>query len=547
MSPLDTPILPLLKVVFESILEVFILCLAGYILARRGVLDKKTQKQLNRVNVSLFTPSLLFSKVAFFLSPAKLKELWIIPIFFTFTTIASMIVAYVLATVFRLKRSQRSFAIAAAMFMNSNSLPIALMQSLVITVPGLKWGDDDNKDAMVGRALTYLVLHSTMGMVLRWSYGVRLLAQADTEPVELRETEASPLLEPDESGFPPSSEEQQIHRHQYQDHRASSSSSTQASGKSTPEITISRAKDSLNANLGSKPSGFYSFPQEASSKDPIRDDGTSGEYDGSTVDDDESDEMLIGRPITEPTSSKFQSRVRRLKNKVAKGWSKFSEFMTVPLWAALASLVVALIQPLQHTLDEHLLPIKGALNAAGNCSIPITLVVLGAYFYTPPDPEAEASKRKLPTHRDQSSLRTVPSQVSLAGHMKNVFSLAKRGQGIKTLMNATSDSEKRPGETKTVFVSVLARMIITPLLLLPAMALSAKFDWQRVLEDPVFVVSNVLLIASPPALTLAQITQAASGDAFERLISRTIFWAYCVVTPPSTIIFVVIGLLLSKL
>ncbi len=52
---------------------------------------------------------------------------------------------------------------AAAMFMNSNSLPIALMQSLVLTVPGLKWGDDDNKDAMLGRALTYLVLYSTVG------------------------------------------------------------------------------------------------------------------------------------------------------------------------------------------------------------------------------------------------------------------------------------------------------------------------------------------------------------------------------------------------
>ena len=60
-----------------------------------------------------------------------------------------------------------SFAIAASMFMNSNSLPIALMQSLVVTVPGLKWEEDDNKDAMVGRALTYLVLYSTLGMVVR--------------------------------------------------------------------------------------------------------------------------------------------------------------------------------------------------------------------------------------------------------------------------------------------------------------------------------------------------------------------------------------------
>lgn len=59
----STPFLPLLKTVFEvspelrvgntrmmlitwpkSILEVFILCVAGYILARRGVLDRPTQK-----------------------------------------------------------------------------------------------------------------------------------------------------------------------------------------------------------------------------------------------------------------------------------------------------------------------------------------------------------------------------------------------------------------------------------------------------------------------------------------------------------------------
>lgn len=52
--------------------------------------------------------------------------------------------------------------------MNSNSLPIALMQSLVVTVPGLKWGHDDNKNAMVGRALTYLVLYSTLGMIVSY-------------------------------------------------------------------------------------------------------------------------------------------------------------------------------------------------------------------------------------------------------------------------------------------------------------------------------------------------------------------------------------------
>jgi hypothetical protein len=70
----------------------------------------------------------------------------------------------------------------------------------------------------------------------------------------------------------------------------------------------------------------------------------------------------------------------------------------------------------------------------------------------------------------------------------------------------------------------------------------------NIIPSPIFVVANVLLISSPPALTLAQITQAAaSGDAFERLISRTIFWSYCIVTPPCTILYVVIGMILAKL
>jgi hypothetical protein len=82
----------------------------------------------------------------------------------------------------------------------SNSLPIALIQSLVIEVPHLKWGDDDTKDQMLGRALTYLVLYSTLGMMLRWSWGVKLLAGADDE-VEPEPTTASYSDEPAESAL----------------------------------------------------------------------------------------------------------------------------------------------------------------------------------------------------------------------------------------------------------------------------------------------------------------------------------------------------------
>jgi hypothetical protein len=57
----------------------------------------------------------------------------------------------------------RNFTMAAAMIMNSNSLPVALLQALAVSVPGLEWGQDDTVDSIVGRALTYLLLSGTMG------------------------------------------------------------------------------------------------------------------------------------------------------------------------------------------------------------------------------------------------------------------------------------------------------------------------------------------------------------------------------------------------
>jgi hypothetical protein len=84
---------------------------------------------------------------------------------------------------------------------------------LVVEVPGLKWGRDDTKDQMLGRALTYLVLYSTLGMMFRWSWGVKLLSQADDEAEEIKEvpvpqpgasTIAAPnqVLSPDELPHP---------------------------------------------------------------------------------------------------------------------------------------------------------------------------------------------------------------------------------------------------------------------------------------------------------------------------------------------------------
>jgi len=212
--------------------------------------------------------------------------------------------------------------------------------------------------------------------------------------------------------------------------------------------------------------------------------------------------------------------------------------MTMPLWASVLSLIVACTPPLQSAL-ERMEPVKGALGAAGSCSIPLTLVVLGAYFYSEP-PEDDMQNGDLTDYETDETRQDL-------GQSKSRTSLLSTLQEMLALKRAQQPQFQTLGESKTVFVAVLARMVVVPVVMLPVLAILAKLDLPDVFADPVFVVSNVLLIASPPALTLAQITQAASNDSFERLISRTVFWSYCVVTPPSTILVVVLGLLITKL
>jgi len=464
---------------------------SGYILARRGILDKATQKQLNVINVNFFTPCLLFSKVAFFLSPAKLRELWIIPIFFLLVTGVSLGAAWFLGNLFRLRPSQRNFAMAAATFMNSNSLPVALLQSLAATVPGLRWGEDDTKDAIIGRALTYLLLCSTIGQFLRWSYGVHLLSKADPLEEEIG----------DESGL-----------------QDDATPRSEVSDTRTPPVRAPNRRHTAPV--------FYSFPSTpflaADNLPP------NPEIDSDSDSNSDDDEILI--PAWSRPSPTFLQRVGRSVRTV---WKKVTNFLTPPLWASIISLAVALNQPLQHVLEVHLHPVQGAITQAGNCSIPITLVVLGAYFYRPPVEKAE------PVPSSATSWRTA----SFGSNLREIFRLKGREEDRGSRVQQRAGR----GEGRTIFVAIFARMIVVPALFLPFMAIGALRNHPPVFQDPVFILSNVLLLASPPALTLAQITQAVSSDTFERLISRTIFWSYCFVTPPAMVGYAVIAMLITKL
>lgn len=182
---------------------------------------------------------------------------------------------------------------------------------------------------------------------------------------------------------------------------------------------------------------------------------------------------------------------------------------------------------------------RGAIKSAGNVSVPLTLVVLGAYFYSSA-PESKPTTIQAPVDQFEGDLqRRRPSFVN------SVQSFFTNGVVNITKPRTRTSMDKR-GEKRTVFVAVVARMIITPAMILPLFLWDDLTSKHRVLDDPVFVVSACLLIGSPPALTLAQLTQATSGDAFEKLISKTLFISYALITPITSIIIVALGLVLSN-
>ncbi|WWD21974.1 hypothetical protein CI109_106462 [Kwoniella shandongensis] len=557
----SVPIRVLLVTVFNSIIEVFILCLAGYTLSRAGVTDKATQRKLNVINVSLFTPALLFSKVAYSLTPAKLKEMWIIPLGFVVVTGLSAAVAWVLSKAFKLKRSQTAFAICAAMFQNSNSLPIALIQSLVIEVPGLKWGDDDTKDQMLGRALTYLVLYSTLGMMpepeaINVSHHTAITQDHHVLSPEALETvpegsEANPFF---------SAEERSRSKHSTSSFGVAPTTIREPSPSPTLTFTTPGSAHSMHQPLAHRRNTDSSHMSRRDSALSARRQPTRTEsgrefwglpeapkrqrialIEEDSSDDDEDDEEWgdltppsLRRRGREPPQTRFKSYLRKVQNKAAAVGKSVNAFMTVPMYAALLSIFIAMIPPLQHQM-ARVTPLEQAIKSAGQCSIPVTLVVLGAFFYAPPPPSSLPQQSM--NHASETESPAVTSKNTVGGYLERKFrALAK-----------PSGPNPYPKENRTVFVAVISRMIITPLLMLPILATIAKYDLFEAAEDPVFILSAVLLVSSPPALTLAQITQAASGDAFERLISKTISWSYAILTPPLTLVYVVIGLVFGRL
>lgn len=163
--------------VFESVLQVVIISFAGFWSAKSGLLPKKGQKIISALNVDLFTPCLIFSKLARSLSMAKILEISIIPLFFAVSTGISFFSGKIVSRFLQLDKDESNFVVANSIFGNSNSLPVSLTLSLAYTLPGLTWDQipNDNRDNVASRGILYLLIFQQIGQMLRWSWGYNKL------------------------------------------------------------------------------------------------------------------------------------------------------------------------------------------------------------------------------------------------------------------------------------------------------------------------------------------------------------------------------------
>lgn len=465
----------------QAVAQTIIICLFGYFAARAKLLTPAVQKQVSALNVQIFTPCLIFSKLASSLSLSALVDIAIIPVLFVITTGISMFCARICSRIFRFDRHESNFVTAMAVFGNSNSLPVSLTVSLAYTLPTLLWPDlpEDNQDDVASRGILYLLIFQQLGQILRWSWGYNTLlakiqpsASNSTDPTPYHSDADEVLDEESVVGAPRQKGGSDTSGDEY------SALVTDINRSASGSSAVSSSSSALGEGFESDSDNPFDRVLRTPSREDIR------------------RHIRSFSQSTENTLSEFvhsdpESRLHQVSRLVKKTFHDVMGFMNPPLWSMLVAILIASIPAAKHELFETdgflNRTVASAISQLGGIAIPLILVVLGSNL-APNESAAPAS----------------------------------RNHG------------------KIVFASLLSRMILPSLFLLPIIALSVKYIQLSILDDPIFLLVAFILTVSPPAIQLSQICQL--NEVFEQEMAAVLFWGYVVLTLPSTIAIVVSSL-----
>ncbi|XWX02230.1 hypothetical protein V2A60_010264 [Cordyceps javanica] len=501
--------------VFEAVLEVVCVSLPGYIIARLGQFDADKQKFLANLNVSLFTPCLIFTKLASQLSAEKLSDLAIIPAIFVIQTLVSWTVAVVVAKLFRFNRRASNFVVAMGVFGNSNSLPISLVLSLSQTIAGLHWDriPGDNDDEVGARGILYLLIFQQLGQLVRWSWGYHVLLAPKERYLEYNDDRAEEGRYRDDDPAAPALLIEGLDGDTEDDAESSAESSADGSDHYNPpgrtptggasHASVDGSSDDEDVPKKKRSNGhqqpnFATFPDSEQEdeapagvlgKAQLRMRKTLGRVRSSLS----NTRARIFKSLPRPVQSAF----RGITFVVSKVTNFLWDFMNPPLWAMLIAVLVASIPTLQRLFFQEGSFVKNsvtsAIQSSGGVAVPLILVVLGA-------------------------------------------NLARN-----TMANPDSiDIEEEEIGTKLLVASLLSRMLLPTIIMTPILALLAKYVNVSILDDPIFVIVCFLLVGAPSALQLAQICQI--NNVYEKTMGRLLFQSYVIWILPSTLMLVMLAL-----
>ncbi|CAI6336476.1 unnamed protein product [Periconia digitata] len=512
--------------VFEAVMEVVCVSLPGYIVARMGMFDANAQKFVANLNTQLFTPCLIFTKLASQLSADKLVELGVIPFIFIVQLLVSYLAALLISRICGFRKRAKNFVVAMAVFGNSNSLPISLVISLSKTLQGLHWdripGDNDNEVA--ARGILYLLIFQQLGQLVRWTWGFNvLLAPASAyrdedegrnsimENGEYSEDEAERLLDDTHSDYESgnatgytsyatsvsatsASDSDSIH--QRENAQAGATFVTPTNGNAVVKGTGNMGRDHSRANGDANGSAGPHKVDEP----PKGIKGTIYRAKRSIARSTKTARNGTAR-IAKKGFAALPNWLQRSLTAISAFLSRFLagcwEFMNPPLWAMLIAIIVASVPQLQHAFFDRGTFISNsvtrAVSQSGGVAVPLILVVLGANL----------ARNTLP----QEDMHSIEDQKL---------------------------------EKKLVIASLLSRMLIPTIIMAPLLALTAKFVPVSILDDPIFVVVCFLLTGAPSALQLAQICQI--NNVYMGAMSSLLFQSYVVWILPSTLVLVMLAL-----
>ncbi|KAK5991085.1 putative transporter C5D6.04 [Cladobotryum mycophilum] len=505
--------------VFEAVLEVICVSLPGYIIARLGHFDADKQKFLANLNVMLFTPCLVFTKLASQLNADKIADLAIIPVIFVIQTLVSWAVSRLVAKSFRFNRRATNFVTAMGVFGNSNSLPISLVLSLSQTIKGLHWdkipGDTD--DEVGARGILYLLIFQQLGQLVRWSWGYHVLLAPKENYPEYREeiAEEGQYRYEDEEHNEQEAESliDSLDGETEDDGHSNDLSSSYMPDGQTPIANTSRA--SL-ADLSDDDSDFYRSKNGKAKNNILT-------LNGNTLSVPESDTHILSFPRIRTQSEddlakgKLNGILARAKKLVVSGWQSLLgalgrihqslprpvqiaftflksttikintfiwDFMNPPLWAMLVAVV-------EESFVRN--SVTRAIQSNGSVAVPLILVVLGANLA-------------------RNTMET----------------------------DAAIDPEEEKIGNKLLAASLFCRMILPTVIMAPILALLSKYLPISILDDPIFIVVCFLLTGAPSALQLAQICQL--NAVYEKTMGRILFQSYVIWILPSTLVLVMMAL-----